>query len=146
MQATLEMLPDAERDGFATLFREALKEKQRQEAGLTEAIRRILQEHKRWISVSEVRDRLVESGFDFSEYKANPLASISTTLKRMKPDEVETAQFEGVAAYRWIKRPARNPLRRFRLSKPRLAELDEARKVLSEIPKRPDYGMGGFKK
>ena len=27
-----------------------------------------------------------------------------------------------------------------------LAELDEARKVLSEIPKRPDYGMGGFKK
>jgi hypothetical protein len=45
---------------------------------------------------------LEAGGFDFSSYKSSPLASISTTLKRFKPEDVETAEIDGVAAYRWI--------------------------------------------
>jgi hypothetical protein len=74
------------------------------DVGLTDAIRAIVREKAGdWLTVTNVRDRLVSGGFDFAGYSTNPLASISTTLRRMKPEEVETTIIEGVAAYRWKK-------------------------------------------
>lgn len=42
-----------------------------------------------WLTPVEIRDRLKNMGFPFDNYKANPLASIHTTLKRMVPGEME---------------------------------------------------------
>jgi hypothetical protein len=42
-----------------------------------------------WLTPVQVRDRLKSMGFPFENYKANPLASIHTTLKRMVPGEME---------------------------------------------------------
>jgi hypothetical protein len=44
---------------------------------------------KLWLTPVEIRDRLKSIGFPFENYKANPLASIHTTLKRMVPGEME---------------------------------------------------------
>jgi hypothetical protein len=44
---------------------------------------------KLWLTPAEIRDRLRSIGFPFENYKANPLASIHTTLKRMVPAEME---------------------------------------------------------
>ena len=38
-----------------------------------------------WFTPVEIRDALKRMGFPFENYKANPLASIHTTLKRMSP-------------------------------------------------------------
>jgi hypothetical protein len=43
-----------------------------------------------WLTPVEIRDALKRMGFPFESYKANPLASIHTTLKRMVPGEMET--------------------------------------------------------
>jgi hypothetical protein len=51
--------------------------------GLSEAVEIVLRNANDPITVSEIRDRLMKGGFDFSEYMSNPLASISTTLKRL---------------------------------------------------------------
>jgi hypothetical protein len=42
-----------------------------------------------WMTPVEIRDTLKRMGFPFENYKANPLASIHTTLKRMVPGEME---------------------------------------------------------
>ena len=56
-----------------------------------------------WLTVAEVRDSMMRRGFDFSGYVSNPLASVSTTLKRLceKDDLIESRDFEGTTAYRW---------------------------------------------
>jgi predicted nucleic acid-binding Zn-ribbon protein len=104
MQATLEMLSNEDRDKYISMFKEVVQSLQHRQAGLTQAIRDIFQAQKdTWITVSQVRDRLAASGFDFSEYTANPLASISTTMRRMK--ELESAYINGVTGYRWRQAP-----------------------------------------
>jgi hypothetical protein len=68
---------------------------------LTEAVRDTLyQSPKQWFTVAECRDRLQASGFDFSGYASNPLASISTTLARLVPKDAEKRQFDAVTVYR----------------------------------------------
>ena len=70
---------------------------------LTGAIRDALQKrYPDWLTVANVRDALVEMGFDFAGYKSNPLAAVSTTLRRLAADKsVEIAQVDGaVNAYR----------------------------------------------
>lgn len=106
IMATINMLPDAERDAFLSML-EMLKEDDRtSEASLKDACLRVLREsYPRWLSATRVRDGLISSGFDFSRYTSNPLASVSTTLRRIKREEVQTADVEGVAAYRLRHRP-----------------------------------------
>jgi hypothetical protein len=48
-----------------------------------------ISEAELWLTPVEIRDRLKNMGFPFENYKANPLASIHTTLKRMVPGEME---------------------------------------------------------
>jgi hypothetical protein len=56
---------------------------------------------KEWFTPIEIRDALKRMGFPFDNYKANPLASIHTTLKRMVPAEVEVkTQPDGQKTYR----------------------------------------------
>jgi len=50
---------------------------------------------KLWFTPVEIRDRLRNMGFPFENYKANPLASIHTTLKRMVPGEMEVKTIKG---------------------------------------------------
>jgi hypothetical protein len=104
IKATMNLLPEEDRAEFAKLVTAAATIRVNRLSSLTEAIRRILREvsDKRYLTAAEVRDRLVSAGFDFSEYISNPLSSVSTTLRRMKPAEVETAEIQGVAGYRWV--------------------------------------------
>lgn len=54
-----------------------------------------------WFTPVEIRDALKRMGFPFENYKANPLASIHTTLKRMVPAEMEVKTLkDGQKAYR----------------------------------------------
>jgi hypothetical protein len=106
--ATMNMVSDEERQSFRERLIEIIQRSDTRSAGLTEAIRKILQAPgRKWMTVTEVRTHLVNSGFDFSGYTANPLASISTTLRRMAPNEAETTTVQGVTAYRWKVKPAR---------------------------------------
>ncbi len=50
---------------------------------------------KLWLTPVEIRDRLKSIGFPFENYKANPLASIHTTLKRLVPGEMEVKTLKG---------------------------------------------------
>jgi hypothetical protein len=106
--ATLNMISDEERQHFRGRLEEACRQDDARTAGLTDAIRRVLETSgRKWRTVAEVRSLLIASGFDFSGYASNPLASISTTLRRMPPDEVETTKIETVTAYRLKARRSR---------------------------------------
>jgi hypothetical protein len=99
--ATLQMLSDEDRRHFAETLREVLEKHDSRTIGLSQATRRALSATEpKYLTVAQVRDYLMKSGFDFSYYTANPLASISTTLRRMTPDEVETTTVGTVTAYR----------------------------------------------
>ena len=100
--ATANMLPDETKSLLLRRMEILQALTQLREGGLTDAIRAILQAAPGdWLTVTNVRDRLISAGFDFSRYSTNPLASISTTLRRMKSEEVETTTMDGVAAFRW---------------------------------------------
>jgi len=54
-----------------------------------------------WLTPVQIRDALKRIGYPFENYKANPLASIHTTLKRMAPGELEVKKLrDGQKAYR----------------------------------------------
>jgi hypothetical protein len=75
--ANVNMLPDAQQELFISQLMEMTPP-----SGLREAIIRVLAKTENWLSPTEIRDMLVESGYDFAG-QANPLASIHTTLKRL---------------------------------------------------------------
>jgi hypothetical protein len=109
MRATINLLPDDRREAWGKMIDAAYDKHVARLATLTDAIRNVLRAQPRqWFTVTVMRDSLVRAGFDFSEYASNPLASVSTTLKRMaekgKEAEVEAQQIEQVTAYRWKKR------------------------------------------
>jgi hypothetical protein len=102
VRAAIHMLSDEQRAQF---FKEAYEGANRanvKESSLADAIRDVLCETpKTWFTVAEIRDSLVNKNFDFSHYTSNPLASVSTTAKRLAPKEAETTELDGVIAYRW---------------------------------------------
>jgi hypothetical protein len=103
ISATANFLPDDQRDLVSRRMAIGQSLQNVRESSLTNAIRTILrQESGNWLTVTNVRDRLLGLGFDFSDYSTNPLASVSTILRRMKSEEVETRNVDGgVAAFRW---------------------------------------------
>jgi hypothetical protein len=74
---------------------------------LKEAVlRALLSASPDWQSSTDVRDRLQAMGFDFSSYSSSPLASVSTTLRRLKEaNEVQFKNLEGIGLYRVQPRP-----------------------------------------
>lgn len=70
---------------------EAIDDLESDSNSILDAIKLVFSTHKgEWLTVSNVRDYLNATGFDLRRYKANPLASINTTLKRMVPAYLET--------------------------------------------------------
>jgi hypothetical protein len=103
IQATVNLLPDDATKKFQARLAEMEKEHEVASGGLTDAIRTVLQRsYPKWLTVTNVRDLLVAARFDFSSYKSNPLAAISTTLRRLAKtdDGAELAEIDGVNAYR----------------------------------------------
>jgi hypothetical protein len=68
--------------------------------GLTNLVRGAFGSGKDWLTPSQIRDYLKSIGFNFEKYKANPMASIHTTLRRMVPNEVECKTLDGQKLYR----------------------------------------------
>ena len=100
VRATLNMLPGGEQQEC----KELLDKLDTRSKGLTDAIREALKTAPADVLITgpALRARLMESGFDFSSYTSNPLASIYAVLKRFRPTDVETTTIEGVRAFRWI--------------------------------------------
>jgi hypothetical protein len=107
IHATANMLSDEDRVAFESRI-DALAATMQ---GLTSAVRDVLKKYARisldkessYMTAVQVRDELMHvRRFDFSGYASNPLASISTVLRRLKPTEAKSMQIGGVMAYRWI--------------------------------------------
>ncbi len=63
---------------------QAIDDMDAESAGLQDAIKLVFSTREgQHISVASIRDYLNAMGFDFRQYKANPLASIATTVKRI---------------------------------------------------------------
>ena len=92
------MLPEDQRKASQRL----IDDMEAESSGLQDVIELVFSAHEGdWLSLSNVRDRLIEIGFDLRRYKANPLASISTTLKRMvKNGFIEAKNSESGTLYR----------------------------------------------
>lgn len=106
--ACYNMLSEEDQKEFFDAFSTVSKWIEIREKGLTDAIRKILQSNpKAWFSADQVRKRLQEAGFDFSGYISNPLSSIHTVLKRLKPTEVKTRDGIDGKQYQWIMRSPR---------------------------------------
>src|SRR5208283_4959201 len=66
VRATVNMLPDDERQKMEALLAYVDNSDNQNRAGLAEAIRGILERSpKRWFTVAQVRDALQDAGFDF---------------------------------------------------------------------------------
>ncbi|MGB6482013.1 MAG: hypothetical protein WBE86_00845 [Candidatus Acidiferrales bacterium] len=97
--AAANMLPENERDKvILEKLRPLAEADMAREASLRVSIGKIHSEANReWLTVRDVRDRLIAAGFNFSN-TVSPLASISTTSRRM--NELENKKIEGVNVYR----------------------------------------------
>jgi hypothetical protein len=78
--ATFPLLP-AEKQA---IYQKEIDQLEEESGGLLNAIKLVFSAHKgKWLTPSDVRDHLKDMGFDLTQYRANPLASIGTTLRRM---------------------------------------------------------------
>ena len=85
--ATFPLIPEEKQK----LFRTEIDAMDEQSAGLLEAIKLVFSAHKgEWLTASKVHEYLLANRFDFRRYRANPLASITTTLKRMVPNLLDS--------------------------------------------------------
>jgi hypothetical protein len=106
INATANMLPDDQRISVQRMLGLAELDEGLRRAGLYDAVRQVLERHpKEFLTVARVRDELLHT-FDFSRYRSNPLASVSTALRRFKRTDVEVTEIAGVTAYRWKKSKA----------------------------------------
>jgi hypothetical protein len=99
--ATADMLPEDQRGTYQA----ELAEMPSKMGSLTDSIRealRVAAQRNSSLTATEVRDHLKNAGFDFSQYASNPLASVSTILKRFKSSEVATGTLDGVTTYKWV--------------------------------------------
>jgi hypothetical protein len=98
-KAAYNLATDDEKKSFSDYFKSVLQRRK----GLTEAVRDVLQANpKGWFGAVQVRDRLQESGFNFSNYTSNPLSSIHAVLKRFSESEVRTREvLDGTKKYQW---------------------------------------------
>jgi hypothetical protein len=94
IRATMNMIPAEQIARYEPIF-ERLENRP---MGLSMAIRSCFTTEAaadKWLTPVEIRDALKRMGFPFENYKANPLASIHTTLKRMVPAEMDVKTLKG---------------------------------------------------
>jgi hypothetical protein len=102
--ASLHMLPENVSRKTGERVKSVLMRHGIATASLTNAVRAVMKTSG-WHTVANVRSLLQQNGFDFSEYRTNALASVATTLRRLKEaDELESSRTEGLTAYRAKKR------------------------------------------
>jgi len=102
LSACYNMLSEDQQRTWSDTFTSAIEFHKREEIGLTDAIRNILQSNpKHWFTPIQIRDRLQELGFDFSGYTSNPLSSVHSVLKRFKPEEVRISDGIEGRRYQW---------------------------------------------
>jgi hypothetical protein len=95
--STFQLLPKEKQN----VFQKEIEDMENQSSGLLDAIKLVFSAHRgEWLTVSKVRDYLIEIGFDFRRYRANPLASINTTIKRMVPAYLESTTSGSGMLYR----------------------------------------------
>jgi hypothetical protein len=101
MSATIDLLVGETREAWGSIVDSVVDGSDvLASSTLTEAIKKVLHANfPNWLTVAKARDQLVAGGFDFSSYKSNELASVSTTLRRLK-DEMEVRQADGTTEYR----------------------------------------------
>src|SRR5258708_24021624 len=88
LYATLNMVPDEAQEKWRREIDAAVEKATASAASLADSIRKILADKPMYIfTVYAIRQSLMEAGFDFCSYKANPLCSHSTCRRLM----VETA-------------------------------------------------------
>jgi hypothetical protein len=91
------LLPEDQQE----IVQQAVAELEAENESLQGAVGLVFSMHKsEWLTASSVREYLIQMGFDFRSYKANPLASIATTLKRMVPIALETTTSGSGTLYR----------------------------------------------
>jgi hypothetical protein len=108
-KAAINAMPDEEKGPYLA----ELAKHTRQQMGLTQAIRELLQATNSHLAATQIKEILEDRGYDFSAYTSNPLSSIHSILKRFKPSEVSKELWpDGVAGYRWKKKPkaAKKPI------------------------------------
>jgi hypothetical protein len=105
LKATHNLLTDDEKKFWSDIWTTAIQSTDESRRGLTEAVKTVLQsDPKKWFSAIEVRDRLQESGHDFSRYVSNPLVSVHAVLKRFKRRDVKVKTMpDGSRYYRWAR-------------------------------------------
>ncbi|HVI07797.1 MAG TPA: hypothetical protein VND65_05835 [Candidatus Binatia bacterium] len=99
MLATFPLLPADKQK----IFQKEIDEIETQSGGLLAAIKLVFSRHKEvWLTPPQVRDYLNEMGFDLTKYRANPLASIGTTMKRLADTDarIESKVVDSQTTYR----------------------------------------------
>ena len=101
MSSTLDLLSEQDREAWESVVDYVIENWDSSVSKtLTYAVKKTLQVHfPDWLTAAKVRDQLADGGFDFSSYKSNELASVSTTLRRLK-GELETRTTSGATEYR----------------------------------------------
>jgi hypothetical protein len=135
--ATINMVSDEDRIPVLQKWYDLFQKQFSRESTLIDAIRKVLRDASRqWLTVKETRDRLIASGFDFSEYMSNPLASVSSTLVRLKEKkEVEANTVEGVTAYRLKHTRSSRLAKAFANAKPAQMSTEQLLKYADEFTK-----------
>jgi hypothetical protein len=101
LKAALNLMPEEEKGPFMQEMGTVVFER----VGLTQAIRNLMQGRDSFLTPPEIKDMLEINGYDFSEYKSNPLSSIHSILKRFKRSEMEVRHWAtGTPSYRWKKK------------------------------------------
>jgi hypothetical protein len=98
MRATFPLIPADKQK----LYEKEIEEVEKEDFGLIYAIKLVFSKNKGvWMTPPEIRDHLDAMGFDLTKYRANPLASIGTTVKRMGTERIESKPLDnGQIAYR----------------------------------------------
>ena len=96
LKAVTNLMPDKER---APLLYE-LGEIVMDQVGLTSMIKKMLTKGK-FLSPADIKAALEADGYDFTNYKSNPLSSIHAVIKRFRPSQLETQSWtDGTTRYR----------------------------------------------
>lgn len=103
--AMYPLLSEKEQKQYAGLMEQIDSES----AGLQNAVKLVFATRPEGevLAPSAVRDELVRMGFDLRGYQANPLSSITTTMKRLVPAYLETVSIGEAIHYR--RKPVEHP-------------------------------------
>jgi hypothetical protein len=104
VRATYELMDEKEK----AVYSDEVGGTYRAAQSLMHEVRSVLIREGGFLTPTQIRDRLVKSGYNFSRYESNPLVSIHSTLNRIKNElEIVTLE-EGTKEYRFRRNAARN--------------------------------------